>query len=56
MHENTEKNLSDEARELVASLNGLAAKVMYDRYEGLTPVMRIRLGKVIRDTQKMLED
>jgi len=54
--QSSQDNLSYEAREVLANLNGLAAQIMCDHYENLTVGMRLRASKVIKDTKQILYD
>ncbi len=54
--QSSQDNLSHEARELLANLNGLAAQIMVEHYKDLTEGMRLRLSNVIRNTKQMLDD
>jgi hypothetical protein len=54
--QSSQDNLSHEARELLANLNGLAAQIMVEHYKDLTEGMRLRLGKVIKNTKQMLDE
>ena len=54
--QSSKDSLSDEARELVADLNGLAAEIMCEHYEDLTVGMRLRVSNVIKNTKQILDD
>ena len=56
MRKSSEDSLSEGAREVLDNLKDLAAEVMYDNHRHLTAGMRIRLGNVIKNTQRLLDE
>lgn len=54
--QSSQDSLSHEARELLANLNGFAAKIMFEHYKDLTEGMKLRLGNVIKNTKQMLDE
>ena len=55
MTKDSQNSLSPEARELIEMINDLAVDFMFWQYENLSTGMKMRLAKVTRSTQRMLD-
>lgn len=56
MENNAEDGLPDEAQALVGTINRLACEIMCARYADLSVGMQMRLGNVIKNTRRMMEE